>query len=298
MQFQEQYDVWLAQIEKALPAYLPEVKPQSGGRASQAARYSLLAGGKRIRPVLALATAAMLRIDLYRVMPYACAIEMIHTYSLIHDDLPCMDDDTMRRGQPTCHVVFGEAAAVLAGDLLLNRAYEIMLQAIDPVDISSLQAARIIAATAGGNGMIGGQMLDLLAEGRNIPLRELEKLHSLKTGALLKAPVLCAAVLADVRQEVYTCLENFAELTGLAFQIRDDILDATADSGVLGKSAGKDARDGKSTYVSIMGLAAAREKQIQIGAQIRDSLQWLRESAGYDPDFLEQMTDYLLSREK
>lgn len=298
MIFSAQYNNWLQRMEKALREYLPPIDDNEGGRASKAARYSILAGGKRIRPVLALATAEMLSADINQVMPYACALEMIHTYSLIHDDLPCMDNDTMRRGQPTCHVAFDEATAVLAGDLLLNRAYEILFQVIDIGNAATLRAAEFIARSAGGRGMIGGQMLDLAGESKQLTIEDLTKLHSMKTGALLKAPVLCAALLAGAPDPVWEILESFAEKIGLAFQIQDDILDTTADSDTLGKTAGKDSRDTKSTYVSLLGLDKAREMLYQITDQAQLCLVRLQNDNGLATEFLQQMTDYLLYREK
>jgi len=295
--YAERYSHYQEAVEKALPVFFPAMADDHGGQAAEAARYSLLGGGKRIRPVLLLAVADMLGAGHDEAMPFACAIEMIHTYSLIHDDLPCMDDDDLRRGRPTCHKVYGEAMAVLAGDALLNRAFEVMLESIDLQNPGTLAAARIVAQAAGVQGMIGGQALDLTSEGRTISLSELQQLHRLKTGALLKAPTLAAAALAGSSQEVTGHLARFAEAIGLAFQIQDDILDATADTKVLGKSAGKDLRDQKSTYVTLCGLDEARGYLADTIREARAALASLT-PCGLNTVFLEDLTDYLLTRAK
>ena len=293
--FAGRYAEYQAAVECALPLSFPEQADAVGGTAVKAARYSLLGGGKRIRPVLLLAVTDMLGGNREEAMPFACATEMIHTYSLIHDDLPCMDDDDLRRGRPTCHKAFSEAMAVLAGDALLNRAFEVMLAAISPVRPATLEAARIIARAAGSQGMIGGQSLDLSAEGRAISPDELHTLHSMKTGALLKAPILAAASLAGAPADTAGHLSAYADAIGLAFQIQDDILDATADSNTLGKSAGKDLRDSKPTYASLFGLTAARGFLAEAISDARTALDNLLKS-GLDPGFLQDMTDYLLTR--
>ena len=293
--FAEQYAVYQAAIETNLPQFFPEQAENLGGLAVKAARYSLLGGGKRIRPVLFLAVTAMLGAKQDEAMPFACAAEMIHTYSLIHDDLPCMDDDDLRRGRPTCHKMFGEAMAVLAGDALLNRAFEVMLGAVRLERPGTLEAARIIARAAGSQGMIGGQALDLSAEGRVISLAELQTLQRMKTGALLKAPVLAAAAIAGASDAAARQLSAYADAIGLAFQIQDDILDATADSDTLGKSTGKDLRDSKPTYASLFGLTAARGYLAEAIGEARAALDNLS-LLGQDPAFLSDMADYLLTR--
>lgn len=294
--FDPMYKKWLEQIEDALPKLMPDVEEAFGGKVVEAARYSLMAGGKRIRPVLALAVADMLGVSQRKAMPYACAVEMIHTYSLIHDDLPCMDDDDWRRGRKTCHVVYGEALAVLAGDTLLNRAYEVLIEAIDPAQPASRDAALHIAQAAGSQGMIGGQTLDLAAEHKRIDADELRSLHMLKTGALLKAPIIAIALLADADQAIMSALEAYADAIGLAFQIQDDILDVTSDREQMGKSTGKDARDEKSTYVTLFGLDGAKNHlQIMI-EQAHESLGRLKRQAELDIDFLTGLTEYLLNR--
>jgi geranylgeranyl diphosphate synthase, type II len=293
--FSQRFDEYLAAIEKALPGFLPEQPEAEGGRVVMAARYSLLGGGKRIRPILLLGTGSLLGVDQRLALPFACALEMIHTYSLIHDDLPCMDNDDLRRGRPTCHVAFGEAMAVLAGDALLNRAYEILLAAVAPDRPGSLAAARQIAAAAGVRGMIGGQALDLAAENQLIQSEDLRRLHQMKTGALIRAPILAAACLADASRDVVRELDLFAVELGLAFQIQDDILDVTADCAALGKTPGKDDRDRKSTYVSLYGLNQARQLLHDGLDAARRHLDALR-PFGLDSGFLAGLTDYFLVR--
>jgi geranylgeranyl diphosphate synthase, type II len=285
------------EVEEALPDFFPTQPAGQGGRVVEAAQYSLLGGGKRIRPALLLAVCDMLGHGRSVALPFACALEMIHTYSLIHDDLPCMDDDDLRRGRPTCHKAFGEAWAVLAGDALLNRAFEIMLDAISPANPGTLAAARLIGQAAGSRGMIGGQALDIAAKGRSIALDDLKTLHRMKTGALLWAPILAGAALAGADPAVTGLLDRYAGSIGLAFQIQDDILDATSDSQMLGKSAGKDERDNKPTYVSLLGLDDART---QLADAIRDAQSAAAGLAkhGLDTGFLTDLAHYLEFRPK
>lgn len=289
-----QYKIWQDQIEQVLPDYVGVAKPDQGGLAVEAARYSLLSGGKRLRPVLLLATAAMLGLSADRVMPFAAAVEMIHTYSLIHDDLPCMDNDDLRRGQPTCHKVYGEAMAVLAGDFLLNRACEVLLDAVDLAWPETVTAARLISRAAGGRGMIGGQVLDLTSAHKTISVQALQQLHRMKTGALLSAPVEAAAVLARARQQDLQALTAFGAAIGLAFQIRDDILDVTADAATLGKTTGKDDRDGKSTYVTMLGLTKADQRLRRAALEAETALDIVKQN--HDVSFLRDLTRQLTDR--
>lgn len=228
-------------------------------KVDDAMEYSLMAGGKRIRPILLMAAAEACGKKGYNFLPVACGLEMIHTYSLIHDDLPCMDDDDYRRGQLTNHKVFGEAMAVLAGDGLLTLAFEVMLEQKNvPADVL-VETVREIAMCAGNFGMVGGQGLDLEAEGKKISPEELRKLHAGKTGALFIGAIRSGAHLAGATDNQLLALTKFADLLGLAFQITDDILDVTSTQEELGKPIGSDEKNDKSTYVTLYGLEAAEE---------------------------------------
>jgi geranylgeranyl diphosphate synthase type II len=262
-------------VEQALDRSLPPATawPETIHRAI---RYSLFAGGKRIRPLLALAAAEAAGGEEDEVLPFACAVEMVHTYSLIHDDLPAMDDDDLRRGKPTCHKVFGEAIAILAGDALLTRAFHLIVDL--PADLDGgrlrrrLAAAAILGEACGTGGLIGGQVLDLESERRPVDAATLERLHRAKTGALLGACVRGGALLGRATADTASCLERFASAIGLAFQVVDDILDATEGAEQLGKTAGKDREAGKATYVSVHGLAGARRIAADLLAQAREAV--------------------------
>jgi len=247
-----------AALDHALP---PETAwPETIHRA---VRYSLFAGGKRIRPLLVLAAAEAVGGDAGDALPLACAVEMIHTYSLIHDDLPAMDDDDLRRGKPTSHKVFGEAIAILAGDALLTRAFHLMADVAPDAGASAVRrrlgAIAVLGEAAGTAGLIGGQVLDLESEGRAVDAPTLERLHRAKTGALLSACVRGGALLAGAGAEDLARLDAYGSAVGLAFQVVDDVLDGTADDAALGKTAGKDEAAGKATYVSVHGLPGARK---------------------------------------
>ena len=293
--FRLKYDNYLKSIETNLENLLAEGSYSMQDKVYSAARYSLLAGGKRIRPVLLLSVAETLSADFSSAVKLACAIEMIHTYSLIHDDLPCMDNDDLRRGKPTCHKAFGEAVAVLAGDALLNRAYELVLDAVSPELPGSFEAGKTLAAAAGLRGMIAGQSMDIEAESTTLNLILLAELHKKKTGALINASLLAAARLANANSNTIRMLSGYSDAIGLAFQIQDDILDVTADQQLLGKSTGKDERDHKSTYVTLLGLAGAQKKLQETDNDARKFLSQLG-AAGYDVSFLQGMTDFLLIR--
>jgi geranylgeranyl diphosphate synthase type II len=248
-------------VEQALDRALP---PESAWPETihRAVRYSLFAGGKRIRPLLVLAAAEAVGGSRDEAMPLACAVEMIHTYSLVHDDLPAMDDDDLRRGKPTSHKVFGEGIAILVGDALLTRAFQIMADAPAGADAGvvrrRLAATAILAEAASTAGLIGGQVMDLESEGRAVDADALEKMHRAKTGALLGACVRGGAVLGGGGEDCAR-LDRYASAIGLAFQVVDDVLDETGMAHELGKTAGKDARAGKATYVSVHGLEASRQ---------------------------------------
>ena len=238
-----------------------------------AMRYSLLAGGKRIRPVLLLECCRICGGDPQAALPFAGAVELIHTYSLIHDDLPCMDDDDLRRGRPTNHKVYGEATAVLAGDALLTAAFEFMLepQAALPPE-RALEAAGILARAAGGRGMVGGQVLDMAGEGHALGMNEVEELQRLKTGALISAAAEMGCVLAGGTAEQRQGAVRYAQCLGLAFQIQDDILDVVGDEATLGKRVGSDAKREKTTFVTLKGVEACRELVDKLTAEAEASL--------------------------
>ncbi len=259
-------------VEDALDLYTDPAKsegrPEAPVLASvpprllEAMRYSLLAGGKRLRPVLVIAAAALFDAPAERVMPAACALEMIHTYSLIHDDLPCMDDDDLRRGRPTNHKVYGDALATLAGDALLTMAFELLArQALVPGVAATQAAAALaeVATAAGAAGMVGGQVEDIEWEGRHASADQLKRIHALKTGALFRAALVAGAILAGASERDLTALRSYAQHFGLAFQIQDDVLDVVGDAAKTGKGVGRDEKHDQSTYVSHYGLEGARE---------------------------------------
>ena len=264
--------------------------PQTAGL-EEAMRYSLLAGGKRIRPVLALATAQAVGAAPTSVLPVAAAIELIHTYSLIHDDLPAMDDDDLRRGRPTCHVKFGEDVAILAGDALYAEAFRHLLTEQQAPPERVLAAARELAAATGVDGMVGGQFLDVAGIARTP--EELRGLHALKTGRLIGASVSCVLLVVGTDEAASMPFRRFAAELGVLFQIVDDILDVTGDDDVLGKPHGSDERHGKRTYVSEFGLDGARELADESHARARATL---REAAPQGAPQLEQITDFILTR--
>ena len=257
-----------------------------------AMRYSLLAGGKRIRPVLALATARATGLETDSVLPMAAAIELIHTYSLIHDDLPAMDDDELRRGRPTCHVVYGEDVAILAGDGLYAEAFHHLLARQDGSPERVLAAARELASATGVGGMVGGQYLDVVAAPNGGP-RELRRLHELKTGRLIEASVECVLLLAGLPQPATIAARAYAAELGVLFQIVDDILDVTGTDQDLGKPRGSDERLGKLTYVSAYGLDRARELAAESHAKARAALEG---RDGLRPGELRQITDFIYTR--
>ncbi|BCA79375.1 polyprenyl synthetase family protein [Desulfuromonas sp. AOP6] len=249
-------------VDTALSHYLPgeETLPAS---LHKAMRYSIFAGGKRVRPILMIAACEAVGSDIEAVLPAACAMEMIHTYSLIHDDLPAMDDDDFRRGRPTNHKVFGEATAILAGDALLTEAFNLLSASGISENNSAetrLQVLNIMARCAGSMGMVGGQVVDMDAEGREIDLPTLQYIHTHKTGALILACLQCGALIGGCSQEQFDALSRYGEAAGLAFQIADDILDITGDQEILGKDIGSDQARGKATYPALMGLEEAQRR--------------------------------------
>lgn len=255
--------------------------------------YSLNIGGKRIRPILLSLSYYIYKEDYKKVMPMAAAIEMIHTYSLIHDDLPCMDNDDLRRGKPTNHVVFQENIAVLAGDALLNEAMIIMMNYALGNDGNSLKAAHEVAMAAGAEGMIGGQVVDIISEGKKISKDELEYMHSKKTGALIKASILAGAILANAPEEDLKALNEYGEKLGLVFQIKDDILDVIGDAEVLGKNVHVDEENDKTNFISVFGLEKCNELCETLSEECIEILKRLTVNA----DCLIELTYTLLNRE-
>ncbi len=267
-QLQAYLDHQLTQIEAALNKYLPGSTTRPA-RLHEAMRYSVLGGGKRIRPVMLLAACEAVGGNMQEAMPAACAVEMIHAYSLIHDDLPAMDNDDMRRGRPTNHKVFGEATAILAGDGLLTEAF-ILLSRLDTMDTvpanARLEIVNLLATHAGTRGMVGGQMVDMEVEGTAIDLPTLEYIHTHKTGALIKVAVEIGAIIGGATQQQRDALQRYAAATGLAFQIADDILDIIAAPAALGKRIGSDQQRGKATYPALLGLSEARRRADEMNA--------------------------------
>jgi farnesyl diphosphate synthase len=243
-------------VEQALAAWVPEEAPAKLG---EAMRYAVLDGGKRLRPLLVLGAAESVGGHAQAALRAGCAVELIHAYSLVHDDMPCMDNDVLRRGKPTVHVAFGEATALLAGDALQALAFELLTPAgVGIPDRTHAALCRLLAQAAGQAGMAGGQAIDLAAVGKSLSEAELRQMHRLKTGALLQASVMMGAACGEPSAAARQGLEGYGRALGLAFQVVDDILDVTADSATLGKTPGKDAAQDKPTYVSLLGLERAR----------------------------------------
>lgn len=270
-------------------------------RLHKAINYSLLNGGKRIRPVLVYAAsqaiasqtginAAANAID--NQDKVACALEMIHAYSLIHDDLPAMDDDALRRGQPTCHIAFDEATAILAGDALQARAFELLTELHDCPAGTQLQLIQQLATASGTQGMVGGQAIDLFSVNKNIDVQQLETLHRMKTGALIRAAITMGATLTGASQEQLQALDQYGEAIGLAFQVQDDILDIESDTATLGKTQGADQALNKPTYPSLLGLPAAKQKARQLHEQALSALIKFDHRA----DTLREISAYIISR--
>jgi len=288
---QEVYERYKSLVEARLEEYFREDVPQK--RLLEAMRYSLLAGGKRVRPVLVLAFCEASGGRAEEALEFACAVEMLHTYSLIHDDLPCMDDDDLRRGRPTNHVVFGEYTAVIAGDALQAAAFETILKA--PLDAEKkAEAALALAKAAGAYGMCAGQQLDMEGEGRRFSLAEVEQTHRLKTAALIKAAASMGCIAAGASKARIEAAEKYAEALGLAFQIRDDLLDVTGSAEILGKNVGSDAESGKSTFVTLLGVDRCRELVYENTERAKAALK----GAFSNTEFLEWFAELLAGREK
>jgi geranylgeranyl diphosphate synthase type II len=293
--FKSKYENLAELVNGALDGYMPE-KRATEANLYKAMRYSLLAGGKRLRPVLSLAVCELLGGRLENILPFACAIEMIHTYSLIHDDLPAMDNDDYRRGRLTSHKVFGEAMAILAGDGLLNSAFEVMadFSLREPSEYEkSLKALKIIANSSGAGGMIAGQVVDMESEGRASNSEQLDYMHRHKTGAIISAAAQSAAVLCGAREEQLSAISEYAALIGLAFQIKDDILDVTGDSALLGKKTMSDQANEKTTYVTLYGIEESKRRLESIIGQAISTLGIFGDEAW----FLRELAQYIACRE-
>jgi geranylgeranyl diphosphate synthase type II len=261
----------------------------------EAMRYSLFAGGKRVRPILVIAAAEALGARTANLLPIAASLEMIHTYSLIHDDLPAMDDDDLRRGRPTCHKAYGEAIAILAGDGLLTMAFETLS---DPQRIKAAPAGRLIriireiSAASGVHGMVGGQVVDIQSEGKEIDFPTLEYIHTHKTGALIRSSVRVGALYAGAGKRQFAALTRYGELTGLAFQIADDILDITGKQEETGKDIGSDLKKDKKTFPSFYGLEESRQRAVEV---VDNALRSLRDfDRKADP--LRELAKYIINR--
>lgn len=283
------------EIEKALDNYLPR-EDQFPPLIHQSMRYSIYAGGKRLRPILALAATEAVGGDVAKTMPIACSLEMIHTYSLIHDDLPGMDNDDYRRGKLTNHKVYGEGIAILAGCALLTYAFQLITQECKKLDLEPelvLQVIQEISQAAGVEGMIGGQVVDLQSEGKPISLGNLEYIHHHKTGALLRCSLRVGAILGRATPDQLKCLTLYAEKIGLAFQIIDDILDLIGDEKKLGKKVGSDLSKDKATYPAFYGLEKSKKMAEDLVSQAKEELSIL----GDQGEILHQLADYFVNRE-
>ena len=289
MDYQTRYAAYHAAIEEYLAGLFLQEQPY--GKLFESIRYSILAGGKRIRPVLTLEFARLGGIDWHLALPYACALELVHNYSLIHDDLPCMDDDDLRRGKPTNHKVYGETLAVLAGDALQPEAFRLIAQAPGLSAQSRIEAVEVLAKAGGADGMVGGQVLDTVCHVGDE--ESLTLLHNLKTGAMIAGAAELGCVAAEMSEEKREQAVAFARMLGLAFQIRDDMLDVMGDEAELGKPVGSDREEGKITYVDLKGLDGCARMVEECTARAKEAIsQW------DDPDFLLELADRMVGRTK
>ena len=289
------FDAWarasLDAVEDALERWVPTDAPAGLGLAM---RYGVLDGGKRVRPLLVLAAAQAVHGNLDAALRAACAVELIHAYSLVHDDMPCMDNDVLRRGKPTVHVQYGQAQAMLAGDAMQALAFEVLTPESGVAPALQARLCALLARAAGHAGMAGGQAIDLVSIGRPLDERTLRDMHHRKTGALLQASVLMGAACGTTTPAAWTALAEYGDAIGLAFQVVDDILDVTQESETLGKTAGKDANDNKPTYVTVLGLDAARRH----ADELRDiALAALARSGLAQAAWLSLLADKIVERE-
>lgn len=277
------------QLQQLLPQ--PDIVPQ---RLHAAMRYSVLNGGKRVRPLLAFAAGNLVGADCSRVNIVAAAVELIHAYSLVHDDMPCMDNDVLRRGKPTCHIEYDDATALLVGDSLQSLAFQLLAEhQLNNDAMQQLAMIKLLATASGSRGMAGGQAIDLTSVGSHLSMPELEFMHIHKTGALIRASVLLGAQCGPALGEVELArLDRYGKCVGLAFQVVDDVLDSEADTATLGKTAGKDAKQGKPTYVSLLGVQAAKQMATELHSEAMDALAEFGEPAGR----LRDMANFILKR--
>lgn len=294
MLFKDEFVSIVTMMNEHLKTLLPK-EDMAQKNIIDAMNYSVEAGGKRLRPVLSVAVSRLLGGKDEDILPYAAALELIHTYSLIHDDLPCMDDDDLRRGKPTNHKVFGEAMAVLAGDGLLNRAFEVMISASIKADnkLNALKTMELIADASSIHGMIGGQVIDMEIENKKVPRELLENMHSLKTGAMIRAAVLAPAYFNGASASKIEALDGYSKKLGLGFQVKDDILDVIGNDEILGKKTGSDNINGKTTFVTLFGLDKSQEI---LNSLTEDAISML-EVFGNRADFLRDIANYLLKRD-
>ena len=287
---EKSYQIYLEKINEALQKYMPKATSQK--EVIDAMNYSLLAGGKRIRPVLVLEFCRLVGGDVDKALPFACALEMIHTYSLVHDDLPAMDNDDFRRGRPTNHKMFGEAIAVLAGDALLNLAFETVVENTDVGEKETLLALKELSCASGVYGMIGGQTMDIVNEGKAVGEESLVIMHAMKTGALILAGAKMGCIVGGASDEQIKSAERYASNIGLGFQIIDDILNVVGSQEKIGKSVGSDKENGKTTFVDLLGLTEARNRAEKLTDAAMEGAKQFS-----DCGFLLWLSDMLLKRE-
>ncbi len=281
-----------AEVDAALDAFLPKAKERPA-TIHAAMRYSVFAGGKRLRPVLCLAAAEACGGEMSHALAPACAVELMHTYSLVHDDLPAMDDDDLRRGRPTCHKVYGEGMAVLCGDALLTESFIVLAKTPASKRYGAREYIAELAETGGSRKLIGGQVMDLEGEGKKLSKRDLVRIHEAKTAALLTTSLRLGAMTANAGEAKLDALTKFGHALGLAFQVIDDILDVTQSTEMLGKTAGKDLAVEKSTYPAVLGLDASRKEAVKLTRTAMDSLDPLGKKAAR----LREIATHLLKRE-
>jgi farnesyl diphosphate synthase len=290
------FSSWVSTRQSLFEVVLKRLLPQAETtpqRLHAAMRYSVLDGGKRVRPLLAYAAGELSNAPVERVEIAAAAVELIHAYSLVHDDMPCMDDDVLRRGKPTCHVEYDEATALLVGDALQSLAFQLLSEhrlSDDPA--RQLQMVKLLAVASGSRGMAGGQAIDLGSVGKQLTLPELEQMHIHKTGALIRAAILLGAYCGNMNQTQLDKLDHYGKCMGLAFQVVDDVLDSEADTATLGKTAGKDADNNKPTYVTLLGVPAAKQMAAELH---RDALDALTEF-GAAALRLRELADFIVMR--